>query len=77
MSEGQASNGRIELHGYQIREITDELKSINSKLDCVLPELAVAKVRLSSLESWRVWATGLGTATVLALLGVVLRVVMG
>jgi hypothetical protein len=37
----------------------------------------VLNVRVGSLESWRIWATGIGTATILALLGVVLRVISG
>lgn len=69
-------NGRIELHGYQLAEINDKLKSIDSKLDKALPKLDVLEVRLSGLECWRGQATIVGIGVVMALLGAILKLVM-
>lgn len=70
-------NGRIELHNYQIKDILDKLRAIEDKLDAALTKIAVQEVQIRSLESWRVWATGIGTGVVLALLGVAFKVIAG
>ena len=67
-------NGRIELHTYQINDIMEALKAINIKLDKLVVDNAAIKVRLDSVEGWRTWATGIGTAIILTLLGIVLKV---
>lgn len=66
-------NGKqLAVHEYQLKAILQEVREINEKLDRVLPIVAVHEAKLSGLEAWRGWASGVGGTLLLTLIGLVL-----
>jgi hypothetical protein len=77
MTGEQPGNGRIEMHTYQITDIIQRLDRLDAKLDDALQIIPVLRVRVEALENWVSKATAIGTALILTLFGVILKLVLG
>jgi hypothetical protein len=63
----------MNLYEFRLKTQDEKLIEIFLKLDDILPSLAVHTEQISSLQSWRLWATGMGGSMILALAGMVLE----
>ncbi len=71
----QPGNGAtLAIHEFRLKSQDEKLEAIFVRLESIAEMVARHDERINAIQSWRTWATGVGTSVILVLIGLVIRV---